>query len=63
MNLWDDEDVNKILNACFFVYCSLLGVFFTENTMRNKWLSIEQASNETVAKKILAVPFGKSRQF
>ena len=58
------KDVNSIKKTfvfCFLVYCSLLGVFCTEN-IRKKWSSTEQASNTTVAKKILEVPYCKSRQ-
>ena len=43
------KDINSIIK-CFFVYYSLLGVFCTENIIRKKWSSTEQASNETVAK-------------
>ena len=43
------------------VYCSLLGFFCTESIIK-KWPSTEQATNETVAKKILEVTFCKSKQ-
>ena len=56
---WGWDDVNSILNTCFFPfnYCSLLGDFCTENiikenkqTNKKEVSSTEQASNEAVAK-------------
>ena len=36
----------------FLIYCSLLlGDFCTENIIKKDWLSTEQTSNETLAKK------------
>ena len=45
-------DENSVFNTCFFIYCSLLlGDFCTENIIKKDWLSTEQTSNETLAKK------------
>ena len=30
------KDVNSIINTCLFVYCSLLGIFCTENIISKK---------------------------
>ena len=30
------EGVNSIINTCLFVYCSLLGIFGTENIVSKK---------------------------
>ena len=30
------EGVNSIINTCLFVYCSLLGIFCTENILSKK---------------------------
>ena len=30
------EGVNSIINTCLFVYCSLLGIFCTENIVSKK---------------------------
>ena len=51
-------DVNNIINTCFSVDCSPLGVC-TEQIMRKK---NGQVLNKTVAKNILEVPFCKSKQ-
>ena len=53
------------IKTSFFVYCSLLAVFCTKSIIRKNKKDCsrtEQASNKTVAKKILEVPFCKSRQ-
>ena len=45
-------DENSVFNTCFFIYCSLLlGDFCTENIIKKDWLTTEQTSNETLAKK------------
>ena len=45
------------------VYWNLSGVFlYWKHHKKKKWPSTEQATNETVAKKILEVTFCKSRQ-
>ena len=51
------KDVNSIINTCLFVYCSLLGIFCTENIIsKKKWSSSEQASNKAVAKPVCCCP-------
>ena len=39
----DGEDVNSILNTCFFIYCSLLGDFCNENIifLKKEWSCTE----------------------
>ena len=51
------KDINSIVK-CFFVYYSWLAVFCTENIIRKKWSSIEQASNETSERLLLKNPGG-----
>ena len=51
------KDVNSIINTCLFVYCSLLGIFCTDNIIsKKKWSSTEQASNKAVAKPVCYCP-------
>ena len=59
------DDVNSILNTFFFIYCSLLGDFCTENIIEKK--KNYQVLNKPQMRLLLKipglpVPFCKSRQ-
>ena len=57
----DGNSIINTLSSCLLQF--VRGFFCTESIIRKKkWPSTEQATNETVAKKILEVTFCKSRQ-
>ena len=56
----DGNSIMNTLSSCLLEFVT--GFLYWKHHKKKKWSSTEQATNETVAKKILEVTFCKSRQ-